>query len=195
MSDGFVLARTCLDGGRVGAGTKVLIYGATGSIGSAAVQLAHARGAHVTAVADTGTMELVRSLGADEAIDRTREDFTRSGRTWDVVFDAVGKLSFARCRRSVVPGGPYVTTDLGRFWHAPLLVLLTAVSGRFGTRRTLIPLPRYRRSHVEALRQLWEEGRFRAVIDRHYPLHAIVEATRFVQSGQKVGNVLIDVAD
>lgn len=195
MCDGFVLAHTCLTGGKVGAGTRVLVYGATGSIGTAAVQLAHAWGAHVTAVADASTLELVRGLGADEVIDRTKDDFTRNGQVYDVVFDAVGKLSFATCRRSVVTGGPYVTTDLGRFWHAPLLVLVTKLTGRLGTRRTLIPLPTYRRSHVEALRALWIEGRFRSVIDRHYPLDDIVAATRYVQAGHKVGNVVIDVTD
>lgn len=194
MCDGFILAHTCLTGGKVGPGTRVLIYGATGAIGTAAVQLAHAWGAHVTAVADASTLELVRSLGADEVIDRHAQDFTRLGRTWDVVFDAVGKLSFARCRRAVAKGGPYVTTDLGRFWHVPPLVVLTALTGKLGTRRTLLPIPMYRQSHVEELRGLWVEGRYRSVIDRHYPLDDIVEANRYVQSGLKVGNVVIDVA-
>jgi NADPH:quinone reductase-like Zn-dependent oxidoreductase len=94
----------------------------------------------------------------------------------------------------VVKRGPYVTTDLGRFWHVPPLVLLTAITGRLGTRRTLLPIPTYRQSHVEELRGLWQEGRFRAVIDRHHPLEEIVEATRFVGSGRKVGTVVIDVA-
>ncbi len=194
MCDGFILAHTCLTGARLAAGQRILIYGSTGSIGTSAVQLAHAWGAHVTAVADTSTTELVRSLGADEAIDRTQEDFTRNGQRYDVVFDAVGKLSFAHCHRSVVKGGPYVTTDLGRLWHVPPLVLLTAITGRLGTRRTLLPIPTYRQSHVEELRGLWQEGRFRAVIDRHYPLDGIVEATRYVESERKVGTVVIDVA-
>ncbi len=195
MCDGFVLAHTCLTGAGLREGQRILVYGATGSIGSAAVQLAKARGAHVTAVADTATLDLMRTLGADGVIDRTQEDFTRNGQQYDVVFDAVGKLSFATCRRSLVKGGPYVTTDLGRFWHVPPLVLLTALTGRLGTRRTLLPLPRYGRSHVEGLRDLWVEGRYRAVIDRHYPLAEIVEATRYACSGRKVGNVVIDVTD
>jgi NADPH:quinone reductase-like Zn-dependent oxidoreductase len=194
MCDGFILAHTSLTAARLRAGQRILIYGATGSIGSSAVQLAHAWGAHVTAVADTSTLELVRSLGADEVLDRTREDFTANGLQYDVVFDAVGKLSFAHCRRSVVKGGPYMTTDLGRFWHVVPLVMLTAITRRFGTRRAMLAIPVYRTSHIEQLRGLWQEGRFRAVIDRHYPLDAIVEATRFVDSGQKVGNVVIDVA-
>jgi NADPH:quinone reductase-like Zn-dependent oxidoreductase len=195
MCDGFVLAHTCLTGARLQGGQRILIHGATGSIGTAAVQLAHAWGAHVTAVGGTSTLDLLRTLGADEVIDRTREDFTRNGRMYDVVLDAVGKLSFWHCRRSVVKGGPFVTTDLGRFWQVPPLVLVTALTGRMGSRRLLLPLPRYRRSHVEQLRELWEAGRYRAVIDRHYPLQDIVEATRYVQSGRKVGNVVMDIAD
>ena len=87
-----------------------------------------------------------------------------------------------------------MTTDLGRLWHVPPLALLTAITGRLGTRRTLLPIPTYRQSHVEELRGLWQEGRFRALIDRHHPLEEIVEATRFVGSGRKVGTVVIDVA-
>ena len=194
MCDGFILAHTCLTGAGLQAGHRILIYGATGSIGSSAVQLAHAWGAHVTAVADTATLDLVRSLGADEVIDRTQQDFTRNGMQYDIVFDAVGKLSFAKCRRSVVKGGPYVTTDLGRFWHVPPLALLTAITGRLGTRRTLLPIPTYRQALVEELRGLWQEGRFRALNDRHHPLDEIVEATRFVGSGRKVGTIVSDIA-
>ena len=195
LCDGFILAHTCLSATKLRSGQRILVYGATGSIGSATVQLAHAWGAHVTAVADTSTLELMRSLGADEVIDRTKQDFTRDGKVYDVVFDAVGKLDFATCRRSVVKGGPYVTTDLGRFWHVPPLVLLTALTSKLGTRRTMLPIPTYRQSHVEELRGLWEEGRYRSVIDRHFPLDDIIEATRYVQTGRKVGNVVIDVAD
>jgi NADPH:quinone reductase-like Zn-dependent oxidoreductase len=193
ISDGFILAHTCLTGARLRSGQRVLVYGATGSIGSAAVQLASAWGAHVSAVADTSTLDLVRSLGAHEVIDRTHEDFTRNGQQYDVVFDAVGKLSFATCRRSVVPGGPYVTTDLGRLWHVPPLVLITALTGRFGTRRALLPIPTYRRSHVEELRGLWQEGRYRAVIDRHYPLERVAEAHEYLASNESFGKVVIDV--
>lgn len=191
--DGYVLASTCLDGARLRAGQRILIYGATGSIGTAAVQLAHDRRAHVTAVADTATLELVRSLGADVVIDRTRDDFRRLGQTWDIVFDAVGKLSFWHCRGVIRPHGPYVTTDLGRFWQNPLLVLATRLTGRMGTRRVLIPLPVYRKPHMERLSDLLATGRYRAVIDRHYPLDQVVEATRYVESGRKVGNVVIQV--
>jgi NADPH:quinone reductase-like Zn-dependent oxidoreductase len=191
--DGFVLATTCLTGAKLRAGQRILIYGATGSIGTAAVQIAHDMRAHVTAVADSRTIEVVRCLGADVVVDRSSQDFRELGETWDIVFDAVGKLSFFHCRRVIRRGGPYVTTDLGRFWHAPLLALTTRVTSRLGTKRLMIPIPSYRRSHMERLSTMLSEGRYRAVVDRHYPLEDIVEATRFVCSGQKVGNVVIDI--
>lgn len=195
VCDGFVLASTCLAGAGLRAGQRILIYGATGSIGTAAVQLAHDMGAHVTAVADSDTLDLVRSLGADVTIDRHAQDFRTIGQTWDIVFDAVGKLSFRYCRRVVRPRGPYVTTDLGRFWHAPVLVLLTAVTGRLGTRRVLLPLPSYRQQEVLLLREMFATGRYRAVIDRRYPFAETIDATRYVQGGQKTGNVVVTVVD
>lgn len=191
MCDGFILAMTCLRGADLQRGQRILIYGATGSIGTAGVQLAHDMGAHVTAVADTRNLDLARSLGADVVIDRLAEDFASNGETYDVVFDAVGKSNFAHCRGSLTPRGRYVTTDLGRFWHNPPLILLTAITCRFGGRRAQLPLPRYRVREVELLRQMYEAGTYRAVIDRSYPLADVVEATRYVEAGQKVGNVLL----
>ncbi len=195
MCDGFILAMTCLRGADLRSGQRILIYGATGSIGTAGVQLAHDMGAHVTAVADTRTLELVRSLGADEVIDRFTHDFTRNGMTYDIVFDAVGKTSFGHCRRSLTPRGRYITTDLGRFWHNPPLVLLTSLTSRFHGRRAMLPIPTYRQREVELLKEMYSEGRYRAIIDRSYPLDQVVEATRFVESGQKVGNVVLTVLD
>ena len=106
-------------------GRSIVIYGASGSIGTAAVQLAKHFGAHVTAVCNTKNLELVRSLGADVVIDYTQEDFTKNGKTYDVVFDAVGKHSFRRCRHSLKPGGIFIETDLGFMWHVPPLALAT----------------------------------------------------------------------
>src|SRR4029453_807924 len=104
---------------------SIVVYGASGSIGTAAVQLARHFGAHVTAVCNTKNLELVRSLGADAVVDYTGEDFTANGVTYDVVFDPVGKHSFRRCRRSLKPGGIYLETDLGYLWHVPALALLS----------------------------------------------------------------------
>jgi NADPH:quinone reductase-like Zn-dependent oxidoreductase len=188
--DGAMLALRALRRAGLQRGQTILVNGASGSIGSAAVQLARHFGAEITAVCGTGNMELARSLGADRAIDYTSEDFTKDGRRYDVVFDAVGKSSFRRCRRLIEPHGVFLFTDLGFLWHVPILVLLT----RFvGTRRVMIPIPKPDQDDVRFLKGLIEDGAFVAVIDRRYPLDAIVEAYRYVETGQKTGNVVITV--
>jgi NADPH:quinone reductase-like Zn-dependent oxidoreductase len=189
IADGAVLALTCLRWGGVAAGQRVLVYGASGAIGTAAVQLAKHLGAHVTAVCNTPNVGTVRAIGADEVIDYLVEDFTANGCTYDVVLDAVGKHSYRRCRRSVARGGRYVTTDLGPLAQNPLLAVLT----RWSSRRVLMPIPRYTREDVEALGRLVEAGRYRPVIDRRYPLEEVVAATRYVETEQKTGNVLLTV--
>jgi NADPH:quinone reductase-like Zn-dependent oxidoreductase len=171
-------------------GKKVLVYGASGSIGTAAVQLARYFEAHVTAVCNTKNLDLVRSLGADEVIDYTQEDFTGNGETYDVIFDAVGKHSFRRCRRSLKPGGLFLETDLGFMWHVPLLALLTRW---VGDKRVTIPLGKYTKEDVLFIKELIEQGKYRAVIDRTYPLEQVVDASRYVETGQKTGNVVLTV--
>ena len=121
-------------------------------------------------------------------IDYTREDFTRNGETYDVVFDAVGKHSFRRCRRSLKPGGTYVETDLGFLWHVPVLALLTRW---IGDKRVTLGISRYTKEDVLFLKELIEAGKYRAVVDRSYPLEQLVEATRYVETQQKTGNVVI----
>ena len=166
LSDGPSIAQACLRKADLREGRTILIYGASGAIGTAAVQIAKASGAHVTAVCDTKRAELVRSLGADEVVDYTREDFTRNGQTYDVVFDAVGKQSFRRCRNSLRPGGLYIETDLGFMWHAPLMVLLTRW---VGSRKAKMGIGKYRKEDVLLLKRLIEGGEFRPVIERTYP--------------------------
>jgi NADPH:quinone reductase-like Zn-dependent oxidoreductase len=149
-------------------------------------------GADVTAVCDAKDVELVRSLGAGEVVDRLHEDFTARGETYDVIFDAVGKHSFRRCRRALEPGGVYISMDLGVMYHLPLLSLVT----RFvGSRRATFGIGRYRQQDLLLVRDLVEAGRYRPVIDRTYALDEIVEATRYVESGQKTGNVVLRVRD
>jgi NADPH:quinone reductase-like Zn-dependent oxidoreductase len=191
VPDGSLLALTCLTPAGPVRGKSVLVYGAAGSVGTAAVQLlAHHHEAEVTAVCDTKDVELVRSLGARAVVDRLREDFTKSGETYDVVFDAVGKLSFRRCRRSLKPGGIYVSMDLGFLYHLPFLGLVT----RFlGSKRATVGIGRYRREDLMLIKELVEAGKYRPVIDRTYPLDEIVEATRYVESGQKTGNVVVRI--
>ena len=191
VSDGVIIAFACLKKAEPLEGRRILIYGASGSIGTASVQLAKHFGAHVTAVCNAKNVELVRSLGADEVIDYEREDFTRNGKTYDVVFDSVGKHSFRRARRSVKPGGVFIETDLGFMWHVPPLALLTRW---IGDKKVTLPIPSYSQENVVLLKELLEAGRYRPVIDRRYPLEDIVEATKYVETGQKTGNVVLTVA-
>jgi NADPH:quinone reductase-like Zn-dependent oxidoreductase len=190
VCDGGSIALACLRKADLRRGRSILIYGASGSIGTAAVQLARSFDAHVTAVCNTKNVELLRSLGADEVIDYLQEDFTNNGKTYDVIFDAVGKHSFRRCRRSLRSRGIYIETDLGFLWHVPVLALLTRVTR--GTRVTL-PVPKYTKQDVVFLKQLIEAGTYRAVIDRIYPLEQVIEATRYVETGQKTGSVVLTV--
>jgi NADPH:quinone reductase-like Zn-dependent oxidoreductase len=190
VCDGASLALACLRKADLREGQRILVYGASGSVGTAGVQLAKYFGADVTAVCNTKNLELVRSLGADRVIDYTQEDFTKNGETYDVVFDAVGKLSFKRCRGSLKTGGIYGSTDLGPYWQNPFLALWTS---RIGDKKVLFPIPRYTKKDVIFLKELIEAGGYRAVIDRRYPLEDVVEAHRYVETGQKTGNVVLTV--
>jgi len=190
ICDGAIIALACLRNADLRKGRSILIYGATGSIGTAAVQLAKYFEADVTAVGNTKNLELLRSLGADSVLDYTQEDFTKNGETYDVVFDSVGKHSFRRCRRSLKPGGIYIETDLGFMWHVPVLALATRW---IGDRRVTLPTPTYTKKDVLFLTELVEAGKYRPVVDRTYPLEQVVEATRYVETGQKTGNVVLTV--
>jgi NADPH:quinone reductase-like Zn-dependent oxidoreductase len=189
--DAAMLALRALRKAGVARGQRILINGASGAIGSAAVQLAKHFGTEITAVCATKDLELARSLGADRVIDYTQEDFTQDAGRYDVVFDAVGKSSFRRCRRLLEPRGVFLFTDLGFLWHAPALMLLTRLVGR---KRVVIPIPRPSQGDTVFLKDLMEQGEFTPVVDRSYPLEAIVEAYRYVETGQKTGNVVIRVA-
>jgi NADPH:quinone reductase-like Zn-dependent oxidoreductase len=176
---------------QVSSGQHVLVYGATGAIGSAAVQLLKHFGARVTAVCPTRHVALVQSLGADVVIDYTQQDYTQSGQIFDFVFDAVGKTSFGRCKPVLSEKGIYISTELGKNGENIFLALITPL---LGGKRVLFPLPTIRKEDVELLKNLVETGKFRPVIDRQYPLAQIVEAYRYVETRQKTGNVVITVA-
>src|SRR4029450_10195449 len=152
----------------------------------------HLDAGDVTAVCDTKDVEVVRSLGARKVVDRFREDFTKSGEPFDVIFDAVGKHSFRRCRRALKPGGIYVSMDLGFMYHLPLLALGTR---GFGSKRATVGIGRYRKEDLVLIKELVEAGKYRPVIDRTYELDEIVEAVRYVESGQKTGNVVLRVSE
>jgi NADPH:quinone reductase-like Zn-dependent oxidoreductase len=190
VCDGACIALSCLRHSQLREGRSLLVYGASGSVGSAAVQLAAHFGADVTAVCNSKNVELVRSLGAEKVIDYTQEDFTKNGETYDVVFDAVGKHSFRRSRHSLKPHGTFIGTDPGFMWNTPLLALGTKF---VGDKKVKMGIARYTKEDVLLLKKLIEAGEYRAVIDRSYPLDKVVDATRYVETGQKTGNVVLTI--
>lgn len=189
-SEGSHYALCNLRGAKLERGQDLLVYGATGAIGSAAVQLGKHFGANVTAVCHVDHIERIRTLRPDVIIDYTREDFTRCGKKFDIVFDAVGKSSFGACKPILKEKGIYMSTELGKGSQNPFLALITPL---FGGRKVLFPIPTNSKKDLRFLISLVENGDFKPLIDRTYPLDEIVEAYRYVETGQKVGNVLLRV--
>ena len=188
VCDGAMLALMALRRADLGKGRTILVYGASGSIGTAGVQLAKNFEADVTAVCRAKNADLARSLGADGVIDYAREDFTRNGEAYDVIFDAVGKLSFGRCRGSLKPGGIYLPTD------GIQNLILAPLTSRIGGKRVVFAIPpRFTKEDILFLKELMEARRYRPVIDRSYPLEDIVDATRYVETERKTGNVVLTV--
>jgi len=183
------------DSANIQSGQKILINGASGSTGTAAVQLAKYYGAEVTGVCSTNNLELVKSLGADKVIDYTKEDFTESGETYDVIFDTVGKSSFSRCKRSLNQDGIFLEATLSL--AIILQMLWTSV---VGSKKAVIAFTGLRSADERTkdlviLKELIEEGKLKAVIDRRYPLEQMAEAQRYVEEGHKKGNVVITLED
>jgi NADPH:quinone reductase-like Zn-dependent oxidoreductase len=172
--------------GNVQSGQKVLIYGASGSVGTYAVQLARHFGAEVTGVCSTTNLELVKSLGADKVIDYTQEDFTKSGETYDVIFDTVGKSSFSQSKSSLKQGGIYLPTRPS----LPFFLQSLWTSMR-GSKKAMIAEPTEHAEDLIFLKELIEAGKITSVIDRRYPLEQIAEAHQYVEKGHKKGNVVI----
>ena len=189
MCDGALNALWCLRLADLEKRQKVLIYGASGAIGTAAVQLARHFKTDVTAVCSTKNLELVKSIGAARVIDYTVEDFTKNGERYDVIFDAVGKHTFARCKGSLTPGGAYLATDGFRN------IALALWTSRFGDKKVIFQLPPvYGKGDVLFLKELAEKGEYRPVIDSVYPLEQVIEATKYVETQQKTGNVVLTVS-
>ena len=171
---------------RIEEGQKVLIVGAGGSIGTVAVQLAKSLGAEVTGVDSSSKLDTLRSVGADKVIDYTRDDFAKNGESYDVIFDVVGKTSFPACMRSLKENGFYLMGNPG------LSQLIGKLRGS-GSKKAIGGMVSYKSEDLAILKQLIESGKVRPVIDRRYPLEQVAEAHRYVDTGQKVGNVVITV--
>lgn len=175
------------DKGNIQSGQKVLIYGASGALGTAAVQLAKYFGAEVTGVCSTTNLELVKSLGADKVIDYTKEDFTKSGQTYDIVFDTIGKSPFSGCLRSLKEKGVYLKAV-----HMGLSPILRGLwTSMTSTKKVIGAIAIPRKEDLIFLKDLIEAGKMKSVIDRRYPLEQIIEAHRYVEQGHKKGNVVI----
>ena len=169
---------------------QILVNGASGSIGTATVQLAKHFGAEVTAVCNTKTVELIKSLGADHAYDYLKEDFTQNGKKYDFVLDVVGKSSFFKCKKILKPKGIYISSELGYLSQNIYLALFTPL---FMGKKVLFPIPKDKKKDIELFKELIEIGKYKAVIDKVYPLDQIVEATKYVETGEKTGNVVIQI--
>ncbi len=190
-TEGAHYALGALEAAHVGTGHDVLVYGATGAIGSAAVQLAVHRGARVTAVGNGDNLDLLRRLGAAEVVDHETEDFTATERRFHLVFDAVGKAGWRRCKGLVADRGWFVATDFGDRFENVIAPAMTVWSRR----RASFPLPRRTRQHVKLIASLLASGDFTPVHDTTYDLDDIAEAYRYVDSGRKTGNVALRISD
>lgn len=192
ITEGSHYALVNIRAAKVERGQKVLVYGATGAIGSAAVQLLKHFGAIVTAVCNTKNVDLVRSLGADTVIDYQTQDFTKTEDKFAFIFDAVGKSSFGKCKPLLTEKGIYISTEFGKNAENILFALTTPL---WGGKRLLFPIPSITKQDIIFLKELVEKGEFKPVIDRFYTLGQIVDAYRYVESGQKTGNVILKIRE
>lgn len=192
ISEGAHYALVDIRAAKVTRGQKVLVNGATGAIGSAAVQLLKYFGANVTAVCNTKNVDLVRSLGADKVIDYEKQDFTKTEEKYEFIFDAVGKSSYGQCKPLLTEKGIYISTELGKRAENVRLALTTPL---FGGKKLLFPLPTISKEDLNFLKERVVKGEFKPIIDRYYRLDQIVEAYKYVESGQKTGNVIIKVVE
>ena len=188
ITEGAHYAMNTIKAAKVEKGQQVMVYGATGAIGSAAVQLLKHFGAVVTAVGNTKNVELVKSLGADTVIDYQTQDFTKTDTRFRFIFDAVGKSSFKQCKPLLTDKGVYISTELGKNGENIIYALFTPL---FGGKRVLFPIPVIDKEEVIFFKGLVESGAFSPVIDRQYTMDQIVEAYKYVESGQKTGNVVL----
>ncbi len=188
--EGFHYAYNFINKVKLQRGQKVLVNGATGAIGSAAIQLLKYYETEITAIADTKNLELVRSLGAIRVIDYTREDFTLEKEKYNFIFDAVGKSSFKKCKPLLTKGGTYISSELGAYGSNLFFALATPL---FGAKKVIFPFPVNLKRSILFVKKLIDGGHFKAIIDRIYPLEEAVTAYEYVQEGQKTGNVVLSM--
>lgn len=192
LTEGAHYALVDIRAAKIKPGQNVLVYGATGAIGSAAVQLLKHFDAIVTAVCNSKNIALVKSLGADAVIDYQTQDFTKTGNKFDFIFDAVGKSSFQQCKPLLTEKGIYISTELGKNGENLFYALTTPI---WGGKRLLFPIPSITKEDVIFLKHLVQKGEYKSVLDRIYKLDQIVEAYTYVESGQKTGNVVLKIVE
>jgi NADPH:quinone reductase-like Zn-dependent oxidoreductase len=188
LTEGIHYAWCDLKAARIGKGSRVLVYGATGAIGSGAVQLAVSLGAEVTTVCTTPHVERIKALGAHTVIDRNTTDFRKEPGPFELVFDAVGKSRFKHCKHLLTRDGCYISTELGPHGEN---IFLALIGGMSKGPRVRFPLPTISRADVEHFRSLAEAGKLRPLIDRVVGFDELQEATRYVETGEKIGNVVV----
>jgi NADPH:quinone reductase-like Zn-dependent oxidoreductase len=191
LTEGSHYALNNIRASKIQKGENALVYGATGAIGSAAVQLLKYFGIRVTAVCNTKNVALIKSLGADVVIDYQTHDFTKTNDTFQFIFDAVGKSSFGQCKPLLTKKGVYISTELGKNGENIFLALSTPL---LGGKRVLFPIPTMNKEDIIFLKELAEKGEFKPVIDRKFHLDHIVDAYRYVETGQKTGNVVLEIS-
>jgi NADPH:quinone reductase-like Zn-dependent oxidoreductase len=191
ITEGAHYALNAIKASKIKSDQRAMVYGATGAIGTAAVQLLKYFGVNVTSVCNTKNVDLVKSIGADTVIDYQTEDFTKIQDKFHFIFDAVGKSSFSQCKPLLTEKGVYISTEFGKNGSNVFWTLVTAITGG---KKVLFPIPSINKEIVQFLKQLVEQGRFKPVIDKHYPLDQITEAHRYVDTGQKTGNVVIVIS-
>jgi len=192
LTEGAHYALVDIRAAKVKNGQNVLVYGATGAIGSAAVQLLKHFGAIVTAVCNTKNVSMVKSLGADTVIDYQTQDFTKTETKFDFIFDAVGKSAFGQCKPLLSEKGIYISTELGKNGENLLFALTTPL---WRGKRLLFPIPSITKQDILFLKELVEKGEYKPVIDSFYRLDQIVEAYKYVETGQKTGNVILKIVE
>lgn len=188
--EGATYALNYIEAAKIKKGQNILVYGASGSIGSAAVQILKYLETEVTAVCGTKNLKIIKSLGVDRVIDYEKDDFTQIDDKFDLIFDAVGKSSYGACKKLLKPNGKYCSSELGFALQNPLLALWFSITG---SRRVIFPIPKINQEKIKYIQDLLKKGTYKPLIDGVYSLDDVVEAAKYVETGQKTGNVVIKI--